>query len=104
VLNERSTLTRADGVALEMLAFHITRWRDAAAKLDAAGDVTESGAVPGFKVSPEAQVLAQRTKDLVAILREFGLTPRSRLDVRTTDAAKPSGYERWRHLLEAKTS
>jgi phage terminase small subunit len=101
VLGERDTVTPGDVFALEMLTEALVRWRrDVKAEADA-GPATESGAVPGFKESPESQALGRSTKTLLALLVEHGLTPRSRRDVRSSgNPSSAAGY--WAAKLKTK--
>ncbi len=108
VLEERGTLTPGDGIALEMLTKILVNWRENFSAAVDAGPTTESGHVPGFKESPESQALGRSTKALLTLLIEFGMTPRSRYDVRPgagTPIAGPlgGGYASWMPHLRKKT-
>jgi phage terminase small subunit len=102
VLGERGTVTPGDVFSMEMLAEALVRWRrDVVAEADV-GPVTESGAVPGFKESPESQALGRSTKILLSLLVQHGLTPRSRLDVRSSSEGGRSGtdgYAKFKAML-----
>jgi phage terminase small subunit len=101
VLGERGTATPGDVFSMEMLAEALVRWRRDVLAEALVGPVTESGAVPGFKESPESQALGRSTKTLLALLVQHGLTPRSRLDVRSTgNPSSAAGY--WAAKLKTK--
>jgi hypothetical protein len=65
-----------------------------------AGPSTE-GAYVSFKESPESEALGRSAKTLLTLLKEFGLTPRSRLDVRSLTAAnqQANGLAYWEAKL-----
>lgn len=77
LLLERRVVSRADGLALELLCVTYSSWRSAAEALAKDGPAVETGS-GGFKPSPELQAVDRHGKQLVALLREFGLTPASR--------------------------
>ncbi len=101
MLAERDSLTPGDAIALEMLASAVAGWRIALAAATEAGPATESAGGASFKESPEALGLARSTKYLLTLLQEFGLTPRSRLDVRSIgNPSSAAGY--WAAKLKTK--
>jgi P27 family predicted phage terminase small subunit len=77
LLLERRVLSRADGTAMALLCTTYAEWRRAAEGLvrDGPSVATSTG---GFKPSPELQAVDRIGKQLLALLREFGMTPSSR--------------------------
>ena len=80
ILAERRVISRADGTALALLCSTYSAWRSAAAALAKDGPAVETS-TGGFKPSSELQAVDRHGKQLVALLREFGLTPASRQGV-----------------------
>jgi P27 family predicted phage terminase small subunit len=102
ILAERDSLTPGDAIALEMLASALAGWRIALSAAAEAGPATESAGGASFKESPEALGLARTTKYLLTLLQEFGLTPRSRLDVRSSSEGGgkgTDGYAKFKAML-----
>jgi P27 family predicted phage terminase small subunit len=77
ILSERHVLSRADGMALELLCSTYALRRAATAAMAESGPATET-ASGGFKPSPEFVAADRLGKQLLGYLREFGLTPSSR--------------------------
>jgi len=107
VLQERGVLTRGDGVFVEMLACTLVSWRASIRAEAEAGPTTESGSVLGFKESPEAAAAGRKTRALLTLLIEGGLTPRSRGDVWSGSgaaASQPGGSLRgqWAEILNRR--
>jgi phage terminase small subunit len=86
-LLERGTLTRGDGFALEILAKSLMNCRRDYQSSVEAGPTTESGWVASVKQSPERQAFQSSARLALDFLKEFGLTPRSRADVRVFPTA-----------------
>lgn len=87
--------TVLDALALEMLCESYAIYVDALAKVHAHGAVwLEKGdsKIPKFAYSPHWAVMNREWKNVVALLKEFGMTPSSRTGVRTTTTTgKPRG-------------
>jgi P27 family predicted phage terminase small subunit len=77
ILTERRIISRADGMALELLCLTYASWRTVMAAMAESGPATETGS-GGFKLSPESIAADRLGKQLLGWLREFGLTPASR--------------------------
>src|SRR5262245_7638109 len=77
LLTERRVIGRADGMALELLCLTYASWRAVVSAMAESGPATETGS-GGFKPSPESIAADRLGKQLLAWLREFGLTPASR--------------------------
>jgi phage terminase small subunit len=100
MLAERDSLTPGDAIALEMLAAAVAGWRIALAAAAEAGPATESAGGASFKESPENLALGRLTKYLLGLLQEFGLTPRSRRDVKSIGQSSAASY--WSTRLKTK--
>jgi P27 family predicted phage terminase small subunit len=97
LLEERGTLSRADGMALSIWAETQARWIAAKQELSRHGIVIETAvldsngaAVMSRKPNPALRTVEQCEKSLRALAREFGCTPQSRERVKPTKpAAEP---------------
>ena len=82
ILQKSRILTEADLVALEIVSKAYSRWREAEAKIDEAGNtVYMPSKKEGSKYAttiPYVQVANQYYKQFIDVAREFGLTPASR--------------------------
>lgn len=84
VLTDSGIATLADATALELLCASFALYLDALAKVQEFGPVwLEKGdsKIPKFAYSPHWSVMNREWKKLVAMLREFGMTPSSRSGV-----------------------
>lgn len=77
LLAERRVLSRCDGPALAVLCSTWSGWRKAAEALARDGAATRTIA-GGTKPSAELQAVDRLGKQLLGLLREFGLSPASR--------------------------
>jgi P27 family predicted phage terminase small subunit len=80
LLTERRVISRADGMALELLCLTYALWRAVVSAMAESGPTTETGSGT-FKASPESIAADRLGRQLLAWLREFGLTPASRHSV-----------------------
>lgn len=92
LLNEMGLLTPADGIALEMLADCVCRYRRVVAVLEAGGETYEFATEAGGTVCqqrPEVAIATNLAKLILSLTDRLGLTPaaRARLSVERNDPA-----------------
>lgn len=78
-------VTQTDGPAFELLVAAYLEWHEAAKKVAATGPIwleQGQGKIPKFAYSPYWVQSQRAQKQLLAILREFGMTPSARTGVK----------------------
>jgi P27 family predicted phage terminase small subunit len=109
LLEERGTLSRADGMALSIWAETQARWIAAKQELSKHGIVIETAVldsngspVVSRKPNPALRTVEQCEKSLRALAREFGCTPQSRERVKPTKPVEEKEPESYMSQLLAR--
>ena len=92
-LEEAGVLTVMDVQALKLYCRIYAKWHEANEKLDEYGPVINARGYP--TLSPYFKVSQKYLDQLLAILREFGMTPSSRTRIHAKTDKPEDDYEAW---------
>lgn len=94
MLADMGVLTAADLPALEFLCVHYAVGRAALFELEADGEgdvmAVSTASMQGIKKHPAASVLVENSRLFKSYLAEFGLTPSSRVKIKTPEPSEKS--------------
>lgn len=95
-LDAMGIVTKADAVALELLANAYAEWREARDVVEAEGQTYETVTQAGgrmVRVRPEVLIAADAWRRIKAMLTEYGLTASSRSRVKAPGEAEQDEFE-----------
>ena len=93
-LQEAGVLTVMDVQALKLYCRIYVKWQESISKLDEYGPVIKTKAGNPI-LSPYFKISQKYLDQLLAILREFGMTPSSRTKIHASSDKPDDDYEAW---------